>query len=61
MGHAQNDDDGNDYYDYYNEIVGKGVDFSKEGEEESEVRKGGIVGQWYSHESSFLNVDPTST
>ena len=38
-------DDDDDYYDYYNELVGKGADYNNENDEKDEVRKGGIVSQ----------------
>ena len=46
MGHtgkSPGDDDGDDYYDYYNELVGKGADYNNEKDDKDEVRKGGIV------------------
>ena len=46
MGHtgkSPGDEDGDDYYDYYNELVGKGADYNNEKDDKDEVRKGGIV------------------
>ena len=46
MGHtgkSPGDEDGDDYYDYYNELVGKGADYNNENDAKDEVRKGGVL------------------
>ena len=46
MGHpgkSPGDDDSDDYYDYYNELVGKGADYNNEKDEKDEVRKGAVL------------------
>ena len=58
-GKSPGDDDGDDYYDYYNELVGKGADYNNENDEKDEVRKGGIASQQCSREYPFLNLFTT--